>query len=90
MGHVQGAFAAQLTINVVLVDEAEHQGRSGAQHAVELAAHRLAEAGLDVVRRDPQAGVDQADVASRATVPSPMRFQHGNALALLQQVHRRR
>jgi hypothetical protein len=90
MGHVQGAFATQLAIDAVFIDETEHQGWRSPQHAVELAAHRLAEPGLDVIRRDPQPGVHQADVAPRPALPGPMGFQHSHALALFEQVHRRR
>jgi len=88
--HVQSALAAQLAIDVVFVDQAEHQRRRRAQHAVELAAHRLAETGFDLVRRNPQAGVDQPDIAPRAAMAGAMGFQHGDSLALFQQVNGRR
>lgn len=85
--HVQGAFAAQLAIDTVFVDQAEHQGRRRPQHAVELAADRLAETGLDLVRRDPHPGIHQAHVASRTTVAGAVGFQYTDPFALLQQVH---
>lgn len=49
MRHVQGAFAAQLAINVVFINQAEHQGRRSAEHTVELAAHGVAKSGFDVI-----------------------------------------
>ncbi len=79
--HVQGAFAAQLAIDVVSIHKAEHQRRRRPEHAVELTADRFAEPGLDLVRRDPHAGVDQPDVAPGAAVTCAMRFQHADAFA---------
>ncbi|MCY1360591.1 hypothetical protein D9M69_472240 [compost metagenome] len=90
MRHVQRTFAAQLAIDVVLVHKAEHQGRRRPQHAVELAANRLAKPGFDLVRGNPHPGIDQPDVAPGTTMTGAMGLQHANSLALLQQMHRRR
>lgn len=86
--HVQRAFAAQLAIDVVFIHKAEHQGWCRTEHAVELAADFAAKSGFDLVRWNPHPGVDQPDVAPRATVTGAMGLEHTNTLALFQQMHR--
>ncbi|MNP06309.1 hypothetical protein D3C76_982850 [compost metagenome] len=88
--HVQGAFAARLAVDAIPVDQREHQGRRIPQHAVEPPADVRAEAGLDLVRRNPHAGIHQPDIASRAAVPGGMRLQHADALPAFEQMQRRR
>ena len=90
VGHVQGAFAAQLAIDAVLVHQAEHQRRRRTEHAIEPAADLLAETGLDLVRWNPHAGIHQADVTPRAPLPGTLGLHHADPLALFQQMHRRR
>ena len=90
MRHVQRALTAQLAVDVVFVDEAEHQRGCSAQHAVELAADLGAETGLDIIRRDPQAGVHQTYVAPRTAVAGAMSFEYGDAFTLFEQVNGRR
>lgn len=85
--HVQGALAAQLAVDAVFVDQAEHQGRCRAEHAIELAAHRRAKTGLDLVRRNPHPGIHQAYVAPRTTVAGAVGFEDGDAFTLFQQVN---
>jgi len=53
-------------------------------------ADRLAESRLDLVRWNPHPGVDQPDVAPGAAMPRAMGFEHTDALALFQQMQRRR
>ncbi|MNG12461.1 hypothetical protein D3C84_960740 [compost metagenome] len=83
---MQGAFAAQLAIDVVTVDQGEHQRRRGAQGPVEPLADLAAEAGLDLVRRNPHAGVDQSDIAPGTAVAGAVSFEQAHALAGFQQV----
>ena len=86
--HVQRTFAAQLAIDVVFVDQAEHQRRRGTEHLIQLTADVLAEPGFDLVRWNPQPGIDQPDIAPRASVPRAMGLKHGDPLALLQHMNR--
>ncbi|MNP12080.1 hypothetical protein D3C76_1042990 [compost metagenome] len=86
VGHVQGAFATQLAIDVVAIDQGEHQRWRGAQGLVEPLAGLVAEAGLDVVRRYPHAGIDQPDIAPGPAVAGGMGFEQAHALAGFQQV----
>ena len=88
--HVQRAFAAQLAIDVISVDQAEHQGRCRTEHAIELTAHRFAKPGFDLVRWNPHPGVDQPDIAPRTAMTGTMGFQHADTFTLFQQMHRRR
>ena len=87
---MQRAFATQLAIDAVLVHQAEDQGRRSAEHPIELAADRLAEAGLDIVGCDPHPGIDQPDIAPRTAMASAMGLQHADPLALFKQMNGRR
>ena len=87
VGHVQRAFAAQLAINAVFVDEVEHQRWRRPEHAIELTAHGFAKSGFDFVGRDPQPRVDQPHIAPRTTMPGAMRLQHTHAFALFEQMN---
>ncbi len=50
----------------------------------------VAETGLDVIRWNPQPGVDQPDVAPGTPMAGAMGLQDTDTLALLAQVNRRR
>ncbi|MNE08064.1 hypothetical protein D3C80_1007090 [compost metagenome] len=89
VGHVQRAFIAGLAVDAVAFDHGEDFGRRLAQYFVQTAALLFAESHLDVVGANPGAGIDQPDVAPRATVAKLPGFQHHHALALFQQVDRR-
>ncbi|MNE55820.1 hypothetical protein D3C80_1506830 [compost metagenome] len=81
---------ARLAVDGVLVDQREHQRRRRTEHAVETPTDFRAEAGFDVVRRNPHAGIDQPDVAPGATMPGGMRLHHADRQPLFEQMQRRR
>ncbi|MNH12908.1 hypothetical protein D3C79_724620 [compost metagenome] len=88
--HVQGAFVLRLAVDAEAVDHGEHFAWGFTQHLVQAAALFLAQGRLDIVGANPGAGVDQADVASGATVADFPGLQQDDRLALLKQVDRRR
>ena len=88
--HVQRAFVLGLAVDAQALDHGEHFSRGFAEHFVQAAALLLAEGGLDVVRADPGAGVDQAHVAPGAAVADLPGLQQDHRLALFEQVDGRR
>ena len=86
MGHVQCAFAAQLAVDAVFIDQAEYQRGRGTEHAIELATDRFPETGFNIIRRDPHPGVNQSYVTTRTAMPGAMRFEHTYTFALLKQM----
>ena len=87
---MDGARARRLAAHLVALDQREDVVGRLAQHAQQARAARLAELGAHVLRRQPQAGVDQPRIAPRAAMPDPLRLQHDGVLAGLGRVQRGR
>ena len=74
MGKMQGAVPCRLAIDVVGLDPLEDGLRTLSEGCEQPASRRLAHDGDNVLRGQPESGIDEADIATRAAM--------GNALGL--------
>ena len=87
---MQRAVAHELAVDAMLVDKRVDFGRAAAEQAEEPFAIIRAEPLLDVVGREPHAGVDQADVAPGAAEADLDRLERDDLRPGLSQMKRRR
>lgn len=89
-GAVQRAGMLGLAVDAVAADEIEDDARPLAQRREQPLAMLGPEDGRHVVRHDPQAGIDEADIAAGAAEADIGRLQHHDGDAGLGQMQRRR
>ena len=89
-GAVQRAVAHKLAVDPVLLDQGVDFRRAAAQQAQQPLAIVRAEPRRDIVGREPHAGVDQADIAPRASEADLDRLERDDLRAGLGQMQRRR
>ena len=76
VGGVDGARAHRLALDAVPVDQREHLAGRVGKRRDQAFALLPAERGLDPVGRQPEPGIDEADIAPGAAIADLLRLQH--------------
>jgi hypothetical protein len=75
MGGMNGAVAGGLTTDLIFLDQREHVLRPGAEQVDKMAARLLAKDIKDLIRRQPQAGIEQTGIAARPAEADVLGFE---------------
>jgi hypothetical protein len=85
---MKGALAFQFAVDAVALDKRHHQRRPVSEHGQQTLAIQFAGRRRDIVRHQPQTGIDESHVAARPAKAKLVRLQQNHGFAGLGKMQR--